>query len=297
VIADVLDGATPRVSTCENQTDTTGMHATQTTTNRMPEKVGASFNNKPAMRFDAIAGQYDSLKSFATPIGKVYSVIAVYSTRTVDAGERVVMQGVGSLSRLSVTNGLVARRSNGTVSQLLPCQTNTPVIATMLCDELSSRFYINGVNLTQSAAPVWGWGSGSGGGDSGVIYYGAGTADSALDLPLDGDLAEVLVYDRIISDTERRRIEAYLAARYAIPVDTSNTRVWSSEFGGVWHFNGADRLLLADASTAQNGAALLGQAAPVSENALAGQGLTWGLGAQMGRTRAQPATGPQTFSF
>jgi len=297
VTADVLDGVTPRVSKCENQTDTAGMHATQTTTNRMPERVSASFNNKPALRFDAVAGQYDSLKSFATPIGTVCSVIAVYSTHATDATERVIMQGVGSLSRLSVTNGLVTRRANGAVSQLLPCQTNTPVIATMLCDDLASRFYVNGVNLTQSATPVWGWGSGTGGGVSSVIYYGAGTADSTLDLPLDGDLAEVLVYDRIISDSERRRIEAYLAARYAIPVDTSNTRVWSSEFSGVWHFNGADRLLLADASTAQNGAALLGQAAPVSENALAGQGLTWGLGAQMGRTRTQPATGPQTFSF
>ena len=297
VTADVLDGATPRVSKCENQTDTAGMHAAQTTTNRMPERVSASFNNKPALRFDAVAGQYDSLKSFATPIGTVCSVVAVYNTRTIDAGERVVMQGVGSLSRLSVTNGLVTRRSNGTVSQLLPCQTNVPVIATMLCDELASRFYVNGVNLTQSATPVWGWGSGTGGGVSSVIYYGAGTADSTLDLPLDGDLAEVLVYDRIISDTERRRIEAYLAARYAIPVDTSNTRVWSSEFSGVWHFSGTDRLLLADASAAQNGAALLGQATPASEAAFAGQGLTWGSAAQLGRTRAQPATGPQTFSF
>ena len=296
VIADVLDGSTLRVSTCENQTDTVGMHAIQSITNRMPERVSASFNNKPALRFDAIAGQYDSLKCWAAPIGTAYSVIAVYSTHATDAVERVVMQGVGSISRLSVTNGLVTRRANGVVSQLLPCQINTPIIATMLCDEIYSRFYVNGVNLTQSASPVGAWGA-SGGGSGSMFYFGAGTGDSALDLPLDGDLAEVLVYDRLISDTERRRIEAYLAARYAIPVDTSNTRVWSSEFGGVWHLNTADRLLLADASAAQNGAALLGQFAPASENALAGQGVAWNLNAQMGRTRTQPATMQQSFSF
>ena len=296
VNADVLDGTTPRVSKCENQTDTAAtMHATQSTTNRMPEKVSASFNGKPALRFDAVAGQYDSLKAMATPIGKSYSVVAVYSTRATDAVERVVMQGANSASRLSVTNGWVTRRASGLVSQLLPCQTNTPVIATMLCDEITSRFYVNGVNLTQSTAPVGPWGAT--GVSDGVIYFGAGTGDSALDLPLDGDLAEVLIYDRLISDTERRRIEAYLGARYAIPVDTSNTRVWSSEFSGVWHFNGADRLLLADASTAQNGAALLGQAAPAAENALAGQGVTWAAGTQMGLTRTPPAAGPQTFSF
>jgi autotransporter-associated beta strand protein len=296
VNADVLDGSTPRVSKCENQTDTAAtMHATQSTTNRMPEKVSASFNGKPALRFDAVAGQYDGLKAFATPIGKAYSVVAVYSTRATDAVERVVMQGANSASRLSVTNGVVTRRASGVVSQLLPCQTNTPVIATLLCDEITSRFYVNGVNLTQSTTPVGPWGAT--GVNDGVIFFGAGTTDSALDLPLDGDLAEVLVYDRIISDTERRRIEAYLGARYAIPVDTSNPRAWSSEFSGVWHFTGADRLLLADASSAQNGAALLGQAAPAATNAFAGQGLTWGSAAQLGRTRTAPAATPQTYSF
>lgn len=295
MVADVLDGATPRVSKCENQTDTAGMNATQPTTNRMPEKVSASFNSKPALRFDAVAGPYDSLKCFATPIGKAYSVVAVYSTRATDAVERVVMQGANSSSRLSVTNGLITRRANGVVSQLLPCQTHAPVIATMLCDELSSRFYVNGVNLTQNTAPVGPWGL-TGVNDS-VIFFGAGTSDGALDLPLDGDLAEVLVYDRLISDTERRRIEAYLAARYAIPVDSSNARVWSGGFSGVWHFTGADRLLLADASAAQNGAALLGQPEPAAESALAGQGAAWSVGTQSGRTRTQPASAPQTFSF
>jgi len=294
-VADVRDGATPRVSKCENQTDTAGMNAAQSATNRMPEKVSASFNNKAALRFDAVAGQHDSLKSFAAPIGKYYSVVAVYSTRAADAAERVVMQGANSLSRLSVTNGLVTRRANGLVSQLLPCQTNTPVIASLLCDEISSRFYVNGVNLTQNAAPAGTWGLT--GVNDGVIYFGAGTGDGALDLPLDGDLAEVLVYDRLISDTERRRVEAYLAARYAIPVDASNARVWSGEFSGVWHFTGADRLLLADASASQNGAALLGQAAPASTNALAGQGLLCASAAQLGRSRAPAAPGPKTFSF
>ena len=294
--ADVLDGATPRVSKCENQTQTVGLHATQATTNRMPEWVAASFNNRPALRFDAAVGQYDSLRSAATNIGTAYSVVAVYGIRSTGAFERVVMQGAGGISRLSVTNGLVTRRANAVVSQLLPCQTNTPVIAAMLCDGSASRFYVNGVNLTQSGTPVGAWGTG-GGGSGSVFYFGAGTGDSALDLPLDGDLAEVLVYDRRISDNERRRVEAYLSARYAIPVDRSNARVWSGGFGGVWHLTGTGRLLLADSSPAQNGAALLGQPEPVPESAFAGQGLAWGPGAQLGRSRTPPAAAPQTLSF
>ncbi|MDD4018016.1 MAG: hypothetical protein PHV28_08725 [Kiritimatiellae bacterium] len=294
--ADVLDGATPRVSKCENQTQTVGLHATQATTNRMPEWVAASFNNKPALRFDAVEGQYDSLRSAATNVGTAYSVVAVYGIRSTGAFERVVMQGVGGVSRLSVTNGLVTRRANAVVSQLLPCPTNTPVIAAMTCDGAASRFYVNGVNLTQSGTPVGAWGTG-GGGSGSVFYFGAATGDGALDLPLDGDLAEVLVYNRIISDNERRRIETYLSDRYAIPVDRSNARVWSGGFGGVWHLTGTGRLLLADSSPTQTGAVLLGQPEPLPENAFAGQGLAWGSGAQLGRSRPPPASAPKTYSF
>jgi len=294
-IADVTDGVTPRVKKWENQTQyAAALHAQQLTTNRMPEKVAAALNGKPALRFDAVAGEFDSMRASLSALGTTYSAVAVFSTRSPEASERVVLQGVGAASRLSVTNGFVTRQASGLVSQLVPAQSNRAAIAVMTCDAQTSRFYLNGVNLTQNGAPVGLWKGVTG--DS-VIYLGAGTGDSALNLPLDGDLAEVLVYDRLISDTERRRIEAYLSARYAIPVDTSNARVWSGEFGGVWHFTGTDRLLLADASAAQNGAALLGQPEPAAESALAGQGLAWSEVAQRVRTRAQPAAGPQTFSF
>jgi len=293
-IADVADGAANRVKRWDNQTQYgSGVQATQATTNRMPEKIAGALNGKPVLRFDAAAGEYDSLKAVLASVDKTYSVIAVFAPRSADPAERIVLQGVNGASRLSVTNGLVTRQASGTVSQLAPAQVNRAAIAVMTCDAQASRFYLNGVNLTQNSAPVGLW-KGTG---SSVIYLGAGTGDGALDLPLDGDLAEVLVYDRLISDTERRRIEADLSERYAIPVARVNPAVWSSEFGGVWHFTGTDRLLLADASAAQNGAALLGQAAPAAAAALAGEGLAWDAAAQAGRTRAQPAAVPQTFSF
>ena len=293
-IADVMDGTTPRVNKWECQTDySMSTYASQTVTNRMPERVSSSFNGKPALRFDAVAGEYDSMKAAFGTLGSAYSVVAVFGTRTPEAAERVVLQGAGATNRLSVTSGLITRRAAGVVSQLVPVQSNCAAIAVMTCDALASRFYVNGVNLTQNGTPVGTWRGGVG---TNTMYFGAATGDGALDLPLDGDLAEVLVYDRRISDNERRRIEAYLSDRYAIPVDRSNTRVWSGGFSGVWHFTGTDRLLLADSSPAQNGAALLGQAGPVSESALAGQGLTWGSGTQLGRTCTPPAAAPQTYS-
>ena len=300
VNADVLEGSAQRVSKCENQTDTAGgsvaMNALQSETNRMPEKVASAINGKPALRFDSVAGQFDGLKTYATPMGKAYSVITVYAVRTTNSMERVVVQGVSGLSRLSVTNGLISRRASGVVSQFLPCPTNTPMIATLICNEVASRFYVNGVNITQDGTPVAAWGM-AGTGDSSMLYYGAGTTDGALDLPLDGDLAEVLVYDRVLSDAERLRIERYLAERYAIPVDTSNARVWSNGFSGVWHFTGTDRFLLADASPAQNGAVLMGSSSVLAEETFAGRGLQWGSATQLGQTRTAPTGRTQTFSF
>ncbi|MDA3926480.1 MAG: hypothetical protein PF904_17455 [Kiritimatiellae bacterium] len=297
VNADVLDGSTSRVSKCENQIGIVGsMHAYQSDTTRQPELVSSSFNGKPALRFDAVTGEYDSLKSSATPIGSTYSIFAVSSTSATNAGERVILQGCNSVSKLSIADGSIKYQSSGTVSQLLPCQENVPSIKTMICNGISSRFFVNGVNLSQDDSNYAAWGP-DGGAENSVFYYGAGTADSTLDLPLDGDLAEVLVYNRALSDTERQRVEAYLSKRYAIPTDTSNSDVWSSEFNGVWHFTGTDHLLLADASDAQNGAVLLGQGSPVSTNAFAGEALKWNGSTQLGRSRTQLEDTPQTFSF
>lgn len=300
VNADVLDGTVQRVSKCENQTDATGgtvpMNALQSDTNRMPEKVASAVNGKAALRFDATTGQFDGLKTYATSIGRAYSVFTVYAIRATNSMERIVVQGVSSLSRLSITNGLVSRRANGIVSQFLPCQTNTPMMATLICNEVASRFYVNGVNITQDSTPTAAWGT-TGSGDNSMLYYGAGLADGALDLPLDGDLAEVLVYDRVLSDAERQRVERYLSERYAIPVAAPNPRVWSEGFGGVWHFTGSERLVLADASPAQNGAVLIGQPTPLAEDAFAGKGVLWSAASQLSQMRAVPTGRLQSVSF
>ena len=39
----------------------------------------------------------------------------------------------------------------------------------------------------------------------------------ALDCPHNGDIAEVIIYSRAVSDTERTQVEAYLRGKYATP--------------------------------------------------------------------------------
>lgn len=293
VNADILDGGVPRVSKAENQTPTTGMHATQSVTNRMPEKVVSAIHAKPALRFDALPDQYDSLRSFVTPVGNAYTAFVVFSPNSTGTTERVIMQGYGGVSRLGIVNGILTRNANGTVSQLLPCPPHQPVLATLRCNELSSSFYVNGVNLTQNAAPAGNW---SGGSQYRLIDFGAGYYDGTLKLPMDGDLAEVLLYDRILSDRERQRVEAYLAKRYAIPANCGHAQVWSDGYAGVWHLTDTARLLLADASPAQNGAVLLGHGEARSVPAWAAHGLAWDTTSQFGRSRTATDT-PSTLSF
>lgn len=63
----------------------------------------------------------------------------------------------------------------------------------------------------------------------------------------DGDVAEVIVYNRALTSQEEHLIGAYLAQKYALasrytgmkPTYTSNGSAWSGGFSGVWHLNGA----------------------------------------------------------
>ena len=113
---------------------------------------------------------------------------------------------------------------------------------------------------------------------------------------MDGDLAEVMVYNRILSDHERQRVEAYLADRYAIPINRNNAQVWSEGYTGVWHLTDTSRLLLADASPAQNGAVLLGIDEEYAVAEGTAEGLAWDAASQFGRSRTAPVT-PSTLSF
>lgn len=61
----------------------------------------------------------------------------------------------------------------------------------------------------------------------------------------DGDMAEVIVYDRALTANEELLIGGYLAQKYALPssyagaapIYTSNGSTWSGGFTGVWHLN------------------------------------------------------------
>ncbi len=64
----------------------------------------------------------------------------------------------------------------------------------------------------------------------------------------DGDVAEVIVYDRALTANEELLIGGYLAQKYALPTAyagaapgyTSDGSTWSGGFTGVWHLNSAN---------------------------------------------------------
>lgn len=64
----------------------------------------------------------------------------------------------------------------------------------------------------------------------------------------DGDVAEVIVYDRALAANEELLIGGYLAQKYALsgtyagaaPAYTSDGSVWNGGFTGVWHLNSAN---------------------------------------------------------
>ena len=55
-------------------------------------------------------------------------------------------------------------------------------------------------------------------------------ADNNTNAELDGNVAELIVYDRVLTDSERKQIESYLAIKYGITI-TGGTDVLGSTVG------------------------------------------------------------------
>jgi hypothetical protein len=61
------------------------------------------------------------------------------------------------------------------------------------------------------------------GGDNTTLYIGKQTANGTF--PLKGKVAEVIVYNRVLTTSERQKVEAYLNAKYAIYSPIKNTKI------------------------------------------------------------------------
>ena len=180
----------------------------------------------PAVRFDGKDDYLNNTTNDVVPAGSPRTVLvvgqartkggALFSFRRQSTGGKpvfVAQQGSFQGAYYVYTDGV-----NGAGNSSLPIQTvdkvREPFVSTHMSVGAGKKLVVrlNGVEQKVSQP-------GAVGNDTGTTGFVVGNReDVAVTMfPWDGDLAEVLVYNRVLSATELDQAERYLATRYNLP--------------------------------------------------------------------------------
>lgn len=212
-----------------------GNHATQGTAAYQPTytAVTSGLNGKPSLHFNALAKQYLSVADNAGLNSSQITILAVARRVTGTSVSMIAEKGNGSAGYSlrypsgTTTTTTVADYVNGN-GAITP--TTAPLAQgafNVICgsyDQSTNSLYINGAsadsNAYTSAITDYAYPLTIGG--RGVAYN------------LDGDIAEILIYDHGISTAERRDIEAYFNVKYSLPcqpiIDTPSFSVQTGTY-------------------------------------------------------------------
>ncbi len=179
--------------------------ATQVTEANQPKLIENELNGKPALRFSKDAPYYLNLTA---PVALTdYTIFAVYKfTDPAPANPLYYYlggsaQGVfGGGSSDPYNYGIYA---GGTVNA-----TGTPPTEWSIITHYKNKLYKNGVEPSYSYA----------GTASPLTFSRVGARDDSgvANWPFEGDIAEILVYNEALSDTQRVSVEEYLSKKYNI---------------------------------------------------------------------------------
>lgn len=209
----VVTDASGNVQTWQDQSGN-ARHFEQTDVNKRPALVPLGIGAQPSLRFD---GSNDGLlgvsgMNFARPS----TVFVVFERLSEEAflNNGYIIQSSASPHWFMRSDGF---HSGAWVRQVALPAANEETVAVMTNGPASTTVHVNGSDWTHSSTPATG--------APGRLALG-GSTGSGFD-PLQQHIAEVIVYDRVLSAGEREDVEAYLAARYGFPVPSVATPIVS----------------------------------------------------------------------
>jgi hypothetical protein len=191
-----------------------GLHLTQATEANRPET--GTLGGKTAIDFD---GSNDLLVNAGVPSGWTSgSVFIAFSQDTTVASQMLLTLNVPSANnRMSLlwsntgefrsqsvnSTGTQTGRSGGSAA------TGTPrVFAYTFDDATTAALRLSGSSLSGTTSTT-------GSSDAG-LSVGCRLLSSALSLPLDGKIGEVIIYSRVLTAAEITRVERYLARKFGV---------------------------------------------------------------------------------
>ncbi len=210
-------------------------HATQVTADRQPTVAPGVLGGRPAIRFDA-AGAGDAFSdglavNTGLTLGRPYTVFIVDQYWGAIQGRSLQGRGQNWLIGKwgGASGGGNAYYANAWVGPAggVAATVNVPVISTGTGTFNAAALYHDGrtiANVGSTGAP----------GNLQIGVIGAPPGNPPFDEPSQVEVAEILAYNRTLGFSERQALEAYLGAKYGIPVQ----RKWLSSRAEV--FTGAD---------------------------------------------------------
>jgi alpha-tubulin suppressor-like RCC1 family protein len=198
------------VTTWNNLTGS-GFNAAQSELAIRPLLADSAINNHPALRFNG-TNTYFSLPT-STNLGiqsSDYEVFIVAKSATSHSNTEFLMAGSVERYELHVNGAAGARfipigltyidnGSSGDYTDATAQLYNVRATSTQAVMCVNRKATVSSVNAQSS--------------DAGTLYLGVRGNNSLF---LNGDIAEVIIYDEVLSDNDRRAVESYLFKKYAI---------------------------------------------------------------------------------
>jgi hypothetical protein len=186
-------------------------HATQSTAGAGPDFMDNVLNGHPVLRFN---GSSDYMDYDGTVIANTDYTVIVATGRSSAKYENYILGSAMQVGYQSLHFGFrsdtlftIDQFNNGLDAAIMSYSSKVFEIYSGICDSLNGHFiYINNIfkvsntnidGLTGHVSPKIGQHLGI----SGYVYY-------------EGDIAEILIYDKALSDSERSAIEQYLMIKY-----------------------------------------------------------------------------------
>lgn len=196
---------------------TNDMAATQADAKSQPKLVPSSIGGKPAIRFDGNDSILETNLDINPGVTPDLTVISVFDSRTAEADPLRKLYGAddggfdraaGLDNRADTTNygifggdGVIAYFSLGQDKPYITVDSWTPK---------TFDGWVNGKHALSQVAVS---------NEKGLPHMFIGGTGTSYHEPWMGDVAEMIVYTRTLTDQERTEIQDYLAKKYSIAVD------------------------------------------------------------------------------
>lgn len=194
------------------------LKAATTDSTEMPSLVAAAINGKPAIRFDGENNVLEVPMSIDAAASPELTVISVWSSATVDKSPLRKLYGAddGGYDRAAGIDGRAADGSNytvfagsGGVAGIFTFTANTPNLTIENYANKKLNTWVNGAVAKANLDAEYG---------RMLDHFFIGSTGRVYHEMWKGDLAEMLVYKRSLTDDERKKVEDYLAGKYGLKV-------------------------------------------------------------------------------